>query len=196
MINDFIGKGMTLVYGEAATGKTTLAMQLSFDTTKNKRVIFLDSEKGFSIERFKQIAGEDYKKHLEKIFLLKVDSFDEQTKSIKKFSDVGDVGLVVVDTIGMYYRLEVRKNYSDANSKLDKQMKILKELTRKGVNVLINTQVYSDVENEKIKNVGGNMLRNWCDVIIKLEKTPRKLIIEKPNKKEFVFDIKNEGLVI
>lgn len=196
MINDIIGKGMSLVYGEAATGKTTLAMQLSFEFSKNKRVIFLDSEKGFSIERFKQIAGPDYKKYLENIFLLKVDSFDEQTKTIKKFSDVKDVGLVVVDTIGMYYRLEVRKNYSDANSKLDKQMKILKELTRKGVNVLINTQVYSSVEDEKIKNVGGNMLRNWCDVIIKLDKTPRKLIIEKPKKEEMLFEIKNEGLII
>jgi len=38
------------------------------------------------------------------------------------------------------------------------------------------------------------MLRNWSDTIIKLEKNPRKLKVEKPEKKEFLFEIKEEGI--
>jgi len=193
-IFDF-SKGINLVYGEAATGKTTIAMQLSLETAKDgRRVIFIDSENGFSLERFKQIAGEDYSGHLGRIFLINVKDFFEQHKAIDSLRKIKNLGLVVVDTIGMHYRIAVRNDYASANRMLDKQFKALQELTRKKVNVLISNQVYSSVEDKNIKPLGGNMAKNWAYCVVKLENNPRKIAVEKPLKKELFFEIKNDGV--
>jgi len=189
-------EGITLVYGEAATGKTTLAMQASLEMVrKNKPVIFMDMEKGFSLERFKQLAGEDYKRYLDKIFLLHASTFQEQHKLIQKLQSTKQLGLVVVDTMGMHYRIAVREDYSLANNLLDKQLKILRQLPRLGILVLVTTQVYTSMENE-IKNIGGNMVKNWCSSVVKLEKEPRRLIVEKPKNEEHFFTIINKGLLL
>ena len=42
-------KGINLVYGEAATGKTTLAVQEALKEAKeNKKIAFIDTENSFS----------------------------------------------------------------------------------------------------------------------------------------------------
>ena len=199
-IFDF-SRGINLVYGEAATGKTTIAMQLSRDVAKDKRVIFIDSENGFSLERFKQICGEGYKERLGRIFLLNAKSFFEQHKIIDGLSNANakNIGLVVVDTLGMHYRTYVREDYASANRMMDKQFKVLQELTRNGIPVLITTQVYGDaggddVKEKSVKLLGGEMIRNWCGMVIKLEKLPREIVIEKPFRKEYKFQIWNSGV--
>jgi hypothetical protein len=40
------------------------------------------------------------------------------------------------------------------------------------------------------------MIKNLCNVILKLEKHPRKIIREKPSEAKRFFDINNEGIVI
>ncbi len=193
-IFDF-SKGINLVYGEAATGKTTIAMQLSSLIAEKKRVVFIDSESGFSLERFKQICPE-HKKILEKIFLFRVESFFEQHKAIDNLDKIKELGLVVVDTLGMHYRTYVREDYAAANRMMDKQFKILQDLTRKNIPVLITTQVYGDVESGKneIKLLGGEMMRNWAGFVVKLNKIPRKIIVEKPFNKEYSFQIWDKGI--
>ena len=50
---------VTLVYGEAGSGKTSLALQLSREAIKNSSdsvVLFVDTE-GLSLERMEQIFG-------------------------------------------------------------------------------------------------------------------------------------------
>ena len=191
-------KGIVLLYGEAATGKTTIAMQLGRNVAKNKRVVFIDSENGFSLERFKQIAGEDYKKYLDKIFLLLVKDFKEQTKAVLGLEKLKNVGLVVVDTIGSQYRVSVRENYAEANYQFDKQLKMLQELTRRNIAVLITNQVYANLEErgmqKEVKSVGGSMVRNWAGCIIQLRKEPRMMVMEKPFRKEKMFEITAAGV--
>lgn len=192
-------KGIVLLYGEAATGKTTIAMQLSRDIAREKRVIFIDSENGFSLERFKQISGEGYQRLLESIFLLRVKSFREQTKAILGLEKLKKVGLVVVDTMGSQYRVFAREDYAEANYQLDKQFKILQELTRRNIPVLITNQVYAQMEEggqQEVKSVGGSMVRNWAGCIIKLQKSPRKMLQEKPFRKEKMFEITAQGIEI
>ena len=69
MLNEFfdLNSGINLVYGEAATGKTTLALMLACDFSKFSKVIFIDTENGFNFERFKQISQEYYEKCLKNI---------------------------------------------------------------------------------------------------------------------------------
>jgi hypothetical protein len=89
----------------------------------------------------------------------------------------------------------LKKDANKANKEIHKQFNILSELTSKGTSVLIINQIYQNFETNDVSVVGGNMLRNWSKCLIKLEKEPRKLILEKPDSKEILFSIKNEGLV-
>ncbi len=191
-------KDITMIYGEAATGKTTLAKLAAIEQAKNnKKVIFIDAENGFSIERLGQLSGKDYEKVLGNIIILKPRDFDEQKKYFKKLIDIVEnskISLIIVDTIGVHYRSEVKKDYKNATKAINYQMKILKWASKKNIPIILTNQVYSNLEN-KIINVGGNMIKNLCNCIIKLDKDPRKLIVEKPNNKEILFDIKEDGIV-
>ena len=52
---------ITTIYGPAGSGKTNFCMLACVSQAKKaNKVIFIDTEGGFSIDRFKQIAGEDY----------------------------------------------------------------------------------------------------------------------------------------
>ena len=95
----------------------------------------------------------------------------------------------MVDTIGHHYRKSIKDNIYVTNSRLNKQLRILKEL---GCPVLILNQVYFDINKNKIRNIGENILKRWVDKIIKLEKNPRKLITDKG---EFSFSIDDSGLI-
>src|SRR3989338_4890413 len=150
---------ITTIYGPAGSGKTTLCMLCSVNIARNgKKVIYVDCEGGFSLERLKQIASSinwDYKKILDNIIFLKPVSFEEQKKSFEKLKGlVNDrIGLIVVDTIAFLYRLELGKSEEayDTNRELGKQISYLTEIARnKNIPILIANQVYTDF-NEKDK---------------------------------------------
>jgi RecA/RadA recombinase len=178
--------GINLVYGESATGKTTLVMQEALKEAKNnKKIAFIDTENSFSIERVKQM-NKDYNELIKKIFVFHPKDFLEQHELIKK---IGKFDLIVIDTIGNHYRLDIKNNLYKANARLNKQLRILKELNCK---VLITNQVYFDINKNRQRNVGDNILVRHVDNIIKLEKNPRMLI---NGKKEIKFEINDSGLI-
>src|SRR3989344_3583485 len=180
-------KGINLAYGESATGKTTLALQESLKEAKeNRKIAFIDTENSFSIERIKQM-NDNYNELIKKIFLFQPKSFLEQHELIKKLSNFD---MIVIDTIGNHYRIDVKNIIYEANARLNKQLTILKELNCK---VLVTNQVYFDVRRNRNRNVGDNILVRQVDNIIKLEKNPRKLI---NGKKKISFEIDDSGLVI
>ena len=104
---------ITTIYGPAGSGKTILCMLCSVNVTRNgKKVIYVDTENNFSVERLKQVAPYDYNKILSSMVFFKPVSFEEQKEAFDKLRGAVDnrVGLIVVDTISMLYRLEIGKN--------------------------------------------------------------------------------------
>ncbi len=198
MIDEFLDlkSGINLVYGEAASGKTTLALMLAYNYSKFSKVIFIDTENGFNFERFKQIAKDDYEACLRNILLYKVKSFDEQYKIVKNLSNLNKIGLIILDTLGMYYRLELKNDVKDINNKVSEMLNIFISLYKKGTKILINNQVYKNFENNKLESVGGNMVKKLCKFIVKLERDPRKIIREKPGNHERLFVIKDGGIIL
>ena len=179
-------QGINLVYGEAATGKTTLAMQEALREAKdNKKVAFIDTENSFSIERIKQM-DKDYEELIKKIFVFNPKDFMEQHELIKNLSKFD---LIIMDTLGHFYRMAIKENLYVTNARLNKQLRILKELNCK---VLITNQVYYDVNKNRLRNVGDNVLVKYVENIIMLKKEPRILI---NNKTKFNFKIDDSGLV-
>ena len=193
-LDEFLGgyeKGKSyLVYGEASTGKTTLAILAAVEQAKNKKVFFIDTENGFSVERVKQITDENV---LDNIFVLKARDFDEQEDRINeviKIVEKLNIDVLIIDTIGIHYRKRVREgNYKLVNSRLKKMMEKLNEVKKYGIVVLITNQVYHDFEGN-IKFVGGNLINT--DYKIKLIKDKERVL--EIGEKSFEFEIYDKGV--
>jgi len=207
---------ITTFYGAAGSGKTNLCLLAAVEQAKQgRKVIFIDTEGSFSIDRIKQLAEQ---KEVEKnILLLKATKFYEQHESFNKLLDLlkKDVGLIIVDSIVMLYRLELSQARSSkdeekiytVNRTLARQLRILSEIARKkNIPVIVTDQVYSDFINnnseakeKKVHMVGGDILKYWSKCIIELQRdgSRRRAILRKHRslpEKEFVFTINDKGI--
>jgi DNA repair protein RadB len=210
VINNLLNGGyendiITTVYGPAGSGKTTMCLLCAISMIKSgKKVIYIDTEGGFSIERLKQLNGYN-EEIIKNILILKPSDFDDQYKIFKNVNTmVNDkIGLIIVDTISMLYRIESSKNRErkNVNQDMGLQISILSQITRKkNIPMLLTNQVYSDFkQKDKVKMVGGDILRYSSKCLLELMqyKTYRKLIIKKhrsiPELKEIVFKIVQDG---
>jgi len=200
---------ITTVYGPAGSGKTTLVLLAAISAaTEGKRVIFIDTEGGFSVERLQQLTP-DHQAILSKFIFLKPTTFEKQKVAFEKLRTLvaDDIGLIVIDSIAMLYRLELGKadDVYGINRDLGRQIGYLTEITRKkNIPILVTNQVYSNFdERNKINMVGGDILKYGSKCLIELQKTPtktRRLVLKKhrslPENKDAFFDIVETGLVI
>src|SRR3989344_3460542 len=151
-LDSFVEYGnFNIIYGPAGSGKTTFCLLASIGQAKNKKkVLYLDTENSFPLERLKQLSKDE--------------------------------------NIMDYLIILKSNNFKDQHEKLN----ILKDLTKE-IPVMITNQVYSNMTGS-FEIVSGNLIRNYPSLLIKLQKDPRKLILEN-EKKEFRFEIGNEGIV-
>lgn len=174
---------ITALYGDAGTGKTNFCLLAAVSQAKKgNKVIFIDTEGGFSSERVKQLVEEGnggeikLEEVLKNILILKPTSFEEQKKSfnelLKYLKD--QVSLVIVDGMTMLYRLDLSSareqengELQKVNSELARQMRLLAEIARKSeIPVLVTNQVYR--REGEIQMVGGDILRYWSKCLIEL----------------------------
>lgn len=199
---------VTTVYGPSGSGKTNTCMLVAAEVARKKgKVVYIDTEGGFSTERFKQITGDEFSTILGRILFIKPTSFAEQKKALEKLKEkvTSDIKLVVMDTIAMLYRLELGKgdDVFEANRELGRQLSYLTEIARKlKIPVLITNQVYSNIENGcGVKMVGGDMMVYGSKCLIEIVKghnSMRKAVLRKhrsmEENKEINFKITQEGL--
>lgn len=214
IFDDFLEGGyekdtLTTIYGPSGSGKTTLCMLASIAQARKKgKVLYIDTEGGFSIERMKQLVGDDFEHILSHIVLLKPTNFDEQNKSLERLKELVNeqISLIIIDTLTIFYRLELAKStdIKDTNNKLIWQVSYLTEIARKkSIPIIISNQVYSDFKKkDDVKMVGGDILRYSSKCLIKLKNlsdNKRKAILISHRSisegKELVFAIINEGII-
>jgi DNA repair protein RadB len=196
---------ITTVYGPAGAGKTNLALLAAVEIAKQgKKVIFIDTEGGFSVARLKQILPE-YRKLLDRIIFMRPMSFDEQHRSVEMLKKLvnNKTGLIVIDTMTMLYRLQRSfKEDDNFNRDLSLQMLALNEIARKfNVPVLLTSQVYSSFDSGRVKIVGGDILLYTSKCLIELEPLHggrRKVVLRKhrsiAGEKEVLFEIVEKGV--
>jgi len=204
-IDDLLGGGIeqgviTMVYGESGTGKTNFCLQSSRECSKNKKVIFIDTE-GVSLERLSQISKDNYEKVVNNILFFRPNSLEEQEKTIDKIKKIKNLGLIIVDTINLFYRIELDKEKDVVMRSFLRQMGNLQMIAReKNIPVIIAEQVYTD-KNGEIKPFTHRETDHLVKTMIRFDKIDsgiRQATVVKhrsePESKHCVFKITNEGL--
>lgn len=197
---------ITTIYGPAGSGKTCLCILASIGVCKEgKKVIYIDTEGGFSVDRMRQLA-DDYKELLQRMVFFRPTSFKEQMKVFGKLKDAikENVGLIVVDTIAMLYRIELGKGDEvyKTNRELGEQISWLTQIARKkNIPILVTNQVYANFDDkDKVNMVGGDILKYGSKCLVELQIAPgkRRAILKKhrsiAQEKEVEFLIKEKGL--
>jgi DNA repair protein RadB len=192
---------ITTIYGPAGSGKTTTCLLAALASQK-KKVIFMDSEGGFSISRLKQLT-KDYKDALDRIFVLKPTNFEQQRQAVEQIKKLSStkIGLIICDTISSLYRVERGEDNKELNRELGKQVGVLLEIAReKNIPVILTNQVYADFDNQtNIKMVGGDIIKYSSKCLIELSVMAngvRKAVIRKHRslpEKEMIFKIVEKG---
>ena len=201
-------KSLTSFYGAPGTGKTNICLLAALECAKNNgKVIYVDTEGGFSVERLKQM-NPDLEKVLGGIEIVEPQDFTEQGKIIRSLRE-RDADLVVIDSIAALYRLEYaetkveNKRILEANRELSKQLSILSNLAReREIPVLVTTHTFRNWETGDNEVIGGDSVKYWSKVMVFFERTgktsERKATVMKhrylPEGGNVKFMLVNEGI--
>ncbi|ABN58082.1 MULTISPECIES: DNA repair and recombination protein RadB [Methanoculleus] len=208
--DDLLGGGLerraiTQIYGEPASGKSTLCLMAAVATLRaGNSVVYIDTE-GFSVERFTQIAGENAGTLADRLYLFEPLDFAQQGTMIADAEGLlknghAPVGLLVMDSATALYRTELDLG-REAIRKLSHHMIKLLGLAKKyDIPVLITNQIYMDVERDRVAGLGGTALEHLSKAIIRLEKkdSARRAMLRKhrsrPEGLSFDFTITEDGI--
>ncbi|MBE0519022.1 MAG: DNA repair and recombination protein RadB [Thermoplasmata archaeon] len=169
------GAAITLLFGEAGTGKTNICLQVARNAAlQGKKVIFIDTE-GVSIERLKQIADDRFDDVMKNILFFEPHSFEEQERVVDKAVKLADssleVGVIILDSATIHYRLTRNDEEKGTRKSLSPQLAKLLSVSRtKGMPILLTSQVYTDIEKGTFEPLGGHVLLHNAKAIIRLDK--------------------------
>ncbi|MFH1840431.1 MAG: AAA family ATPase [Nanoarchaeota archaeon] len=207
-IDEFLGGGylngeVNMIYGPATSGKTTFCLMTALHFAKDKKVLYIDTKNSFSVERVKQINGDE--SLLDNIIVKRVDSFDEQEKLIGELPNIvkNKIKLVILDVLDMHYRFVLRdEEVKLVNARMAQQLVNLTRLARNNnILVLVTNGVYEDLKERKATMIGGKMVRNWPKLLIQLRQNEQKeAVLEKDenfeSEKIISFKLVNEGIEV
>jgi DNA repair protein RadB len=194
---------VTLVFGEGGSGKTNLALQCAREAAVHGlRVAFVDTE-GVSADRMNQIFGAAPDEVQERLLFFAPYTIHEQERMVQKCTLVQGLGLVVVDSINMHYRLHIDGDEAEkeAGRSLYKQLHHLTTFARKHrVPVLVTGQVFGT--EDTTQPFARRTMEHLVKALIRFEKRPdgtRRATVVKhrsiPDGRSCLFRIGSHGLV-
>src|SRR6266571_3760635 len=151
----FALRQINLVYGEASTGKTVLAMQSALGAAaRGFKVFFVDADLSFSVQRLESLdRGSEL---AENIVVFQPEDFREQTRITESLEVLlsKTPGLLIVDSVTGLYRADLEKpgTVFVHNRELNRQPSRGSWL---------------------IAPVATRTLRHWSYLILRLRPTPR-----------------------
>ena len=210
VLDELMGGGLenrtiTQFFGEPASGKSTLCMIAAVAALRaGQCVVYIDTE-GFSIERFRQIAGADTEAIADRLFLFEPFDFEHQGQVIaecEKVLKAHKPGLLVMDSATALYRTDLEKG-RDALQVLTKQMiHLLGYARRYDIPVIVTNQVYMDPGRNTCYGLGGYALEHISKVIVRLDKgessgVRRAQLVKhrsRPEGSSFLYEITGDGI--
>jgi RecA/RadA recombinase len=181
------------VYGEAASGKTTLALQFIKAAHRlGYRSVYINSEGTSPIDRLEQIMDKPFSEVQENVRILIPKTFSEQAALIEDFELYAqkDTGLLVIDTLTKLYRLslEDKKTNYVVHRELNRQAGLLKGLAfHNDIPVLVLNQVRAKIGYKLgFEPVAKNILDYWSDYEIRMRvgKVSGERVLERTKPKD------------
>lgn len=178
---------ITLLFGEAGTGKTNICLQVARNVAlAGRKAVYIDTE-GVSLERLRQMSGERYEEVMKNVLFFEPHSFDEQDKLVDKAAKLAEsaagVGVIILDSATIHYRLTRKDDEKGVRKSLSPQLARLLVVARNmQLPVLLTSQVYTDIEKGTFEPLGGHVLLHNAKAIVRLDKvgasTRRAVIIK------------------
>ncbi|MBR4447844.1 DNA repair and recombination protein RadB [Methanobrevibacter sp.] len=203
---------VTQLFGSPSSGKSNVALTLAVNVAKNNRkVIYIDTEGGISIDRIKQISGPDFSNVANNIMVLEPTDFLQQSENLRSI-DVWlrkhheEVDLIILDSAVALYRVDDMKSYK-LSKELRKQIQLLSNIARKyDIAVIITNQIYAAFDDDggnEVRAVGGDILSYISKVIIQLERgeevNQRVATLKRhrslPEGRQVTFSITSNGII-
>jgi len=199
---------VTEVYGEGGTGKTILCLQVAVRVARDgKWVVYIDTE-GLSVDKLEAMAGPDLPRVLEHLLISSPTNLKEQNRAVDSAARLArdgsrPVGLIVVDSATMHYRLELGGNEEEtARRELGLEIAQLVSVALQApVPVLVTNQVWRRVGEGTLEPIGGAFLNHAAKTILRFDRLPgdvrRAVLIKHRSQPEAAaeFRITEGGLV-
>ena len=185
-------RGPILVYGEAGSGKTNLALYIAaLNSSSAKKILYVNTE-GWSIKA--RIIDLSKYWDLGNIDFVDIISFRQQTLFVlRRLPRIIDrYNIVIIDTINNLYRVE--EDIDAATRSLSTQMAMLYSFATDYLkNVFVLGQVKAEDEGEEVS--GSTYIKYWSTIIMRLERgKPRRIVVERPERMELFFEINERGI--
>ena len=166
---------ITLFYGEGGSGKTNICLQMARNlAAAGGKVIYIDTE-GVSVERLRQMSGDDFETVMENIYFYHPYSFSDQEKNVAsgiRLAKKKGAGLIVLDSATMHVRLTIDDENRHEKKSLSPQLSKLMTFAREeDVPVILTSQVYTDGSTGEYRALGGHALYHAAKTIVRLDRT-------------------------
>ncbi len=180
---------ISLVYGEASSGKTLLTFQCAIEAARQKfKVFYIDSDQSFSPHRLDSLPLNPVS--LEQIIIFRPDDFQDQIGITETFENLmtKTKTLLVIDSITGLYRASLGKLKETIvyNRELNRELAYLSDLSKRFPLVTVLTgEVHSQPGPGEwsVEPVATRSLEHWSSTIARLRHTAkpdiRELVLEK-----------------
>ncbi|MCK4831101.1 AAA family ATPase [bacterium] len=195
------------IYGPSGAGKTTLAMQYTINAARREfRIIYVNVDRAFSLNRFQQMVSSDFDLVAPRIFITSPTKFSKQGEFFDTFDTIRppNTRLLVVDTIVSLYRKELG-DFSEnilLSRLLNRQLGIIASIAKRhNLTVILINQVRGDIESlDGFCPMANSIISFWCTTTIRIKKAESmghrdfKLLTRKANTPiEFIVKLNDYG---
>jgi DNA repair protein RadB len=169
--------GLTQLYGEGGTGKSILALSAAIAVARSDRWVFYIDTEGLSVDRLSAMSGDDPEPILKRFLLSSPKDADEQETAVRTACTLAregrrPVGLVVLDSATLYYRLTLNTGEEDeARTQLLRELADLLALSLGSqVPVLFTNQVFRNVATGTLDPIGGPFVNHVSKTILRMDR--------------------------
>lgn len=183
----------TLIYGEAAAGKTLAALATAawYSRLKGGRIYLLTTEPQSTLPLASRLLPPD-------AFIYTAYNLEDLADELLEVTRIASPGdIIVVDTLTSPYRLEVGEDAQLANRLLSFAAALLTRASELGIPSIAVSQVHADPDSERLEPPGYNLIRDYFPLRVHLVKVNpgRRVGLDEDNNVIFELIVGSEGVV-
>ncbi len=169
--------GLTEVYGEGGTGKTILCLSAAIRVALSDRWVFYVDTEGVSTDRLRSMSGGSADRVLRRLLLASPPGLEDQAEAVRTACALArdgrrKVGLIVLDSATLYYRLALGTPGEDEGrgALMGQLAGLLSTALAAHVPVLFTNQVWRNVSSGELEPIGGSFVNHLSKTILRFDR--------------------------